>query len=104
MSVLFDKPRASFSPYAPRIWTMRVRPKKIREVIGPGGKMIKSIVEQTGVKIDIEDTGIVTIVSQDEASANEAIELIKRITKDIEVEASIWGRSKRSLISAPSWR
>lgn len=90
-----DKPRASFSPYAPRIWTMKVRPEKIREVIGPGGKMIKSIVDQTGVKIDIEDTGIVTIVSQDEASANEAIDLIKRITKDIEVGSIHLGKVKK---------
>jgi polyribonucleotide nucleotidyltransferase len=74
---------------------MKVRPEKIREVIGPGGKMIKSIVDQTGVKIDIEDSGIVTIVSQDEASANEAIELIKRITKDVEVGSIHLGKVKK---------
>jgi polyribonucleotide nucleotidyltransferase len=95
MTQTIEKPRESFSPYAPRIWTMKVRPEKIREVIGPGGKMIKSIVDQTGVKIDIEDTGIVTIVSQDAASANEAIELIKRITKDIEVGGIHLGKVKK---------
>ena len=95
MTQTLDKPRESFSPYAPRIWTMKVRPEKIREVIGPGGKMIKSIVDQTGVKIDIEDSGIVTIVSQDEASANEAIELIKRITKDVEVGSIHLGKVKK---------
>lgn len=95
MTQTLDKHRESFSPYAPRIWTMKVRPEKIREVIGPGGKMIKSIVDQTGVKIDIEDSGIVTIVSQDEASANEAIELIKRITKDVEVGSIHLGKVKK---------
>jgi polyribonucleotide nucleotidyltransferase len=95
MTQTLGKPRESFSPYAPRIWTMKVRPEKIREVIGPGGKMIKSIVDQTGVKIDIEDSGIVTIVSQDEASANEAIELIKRITKDVEVGSIHLGKVKK---------
>lgn len=90
-----DKPRESFSPYAPRIWTIKVRPEKVREVIGPGGKMIKSIVDQTGVKIDIEDNGMVTIVSQDEASANEAIDLIKRITKDVEVGSIHLGKVKK---------
>lgn len=90
-----DRPRDSFSPYAPRIWTIKVRPEKVREVIGPGGKMIKSIVDQTGVKIDIEDNGTVTIVSQDEASANEAIDLIKRITKDVEVGSIHLGKVKK---------
>jgi polyribonucleotide nucleotidyltransferase len=85
MGQTLDKPRENMSPYAPRIWTMKVRQEKIREVIGPGGKMIKSIVEQTGVKIDIEDSGLVKIVSHDETSALAAIDMIKRIVKDIEV-------------------
>jgi polyribonucleotide nucleotidyltransferase len=85
MGQTLDKPREVMSPYAPRIWTMKVRQEKIREVIGPGGKMIKSIIEQTGVKIDIEDSGLVKIVSHDETSAQAAIDMIKRITKDIEV-------------------
>ncbi len=63
MAQTLEKPRDILSPYAPRIWTLKIRPEKIREVIGPGGKVIKSIVEQTGVKIDIEDSGIVKIVS-----------------------------------------
>ncbi len=57
MAQTLEKPREILSPYAPRIWTIKIRPEKIREVIGPGGKVIKSIVEQTGVKIDIEDSG-----------------------------------------------
>ncbi|MGD0487972.1 MAG: polyribonucleotide nucleotidyltransferase [Syntrophorhabdales bacterium] len=95
MANTLDKPRAILSPYAPRIWTLKIRPEKIREVIGPGGKVIKSIVEQTGVKIDIEDSGIVKIVSHDENSANKAIEIIKGITKEIEVGAIYLGTVKR---------
>ena len=95
MAQTLDKPREILSPYAPRIWTIKIRPEKIREVIGPGGKVIKSIVEQTGVKIDIEDSGIVKIVSQDETSANKAIEIIKGITKEVEVGAVYLGIVRR---------
>jgi polyribonucleotide nucleotidyltransferase len=95
MANTLDKPRDILSPYAPRIWTLKIRPEKIREVIGPGGKVIKSIVEQTGVKIDIEDSGIVKIVSHDENSANKAIEIIKGITKEIEVGTVYLGTVKR---------
>ena len=95
MGQTLEKPRDIFSPYAPRIWTLKIRPEKIREVIGPGGKVIKSIVEQTGVKIDIEDSGIVKIVSHDEESANKAIEIIKGITKEIEPGGIYLGTVKR---------
>ena len=95
MAQTLDKPREILSPYAPRIWTIKIRPEKIREVIGPGGKVIKGIVEQTGVKIDIEDSGIVKIVSQDENSANKAIEIIKGITKEVEVGAVYLGTVRR---------
>jgi polyribonucleotide nucleotidyltransferase len=95
MAGTLEKPREILSPYAPRIWTMKIKPDKIREVIGPGGKVIKSIVEQTGVKIDIEDSGIVKIVSQDESSAQKAIEIIKGIIKDIEPGTVYMGVVKR---------
>jgi polyribonucleotide nucleotidyltransferase len=95
MSQTLSAPRDILSPYAPRIWTMKIKPDKIREVIGPGGKVIKGIVEQTGVKIDIEDSGIVKIVSQDEASAQKAIEIIKGIIKDIEPGTIYMGVVKR---------
>jgi polyribonucleotide nucleotidyltransferase len=95
MGETLPKPRTELSQYAPRIWTMKIRPEKIREVIGPGGKVIKSIVERTGVKIDIEDSGIVKIVSSDEASANAAIEIIKQITKEVEVGEIYTGRIKK---------
>ena len=95
MGQTLGAPRDILSPYAPRIWTLKIRPEKIREVIGPGGKVIKSIVEQTGVKIDIEDSGTVKIVSQDEDSANKAIEIIKGITREIEVGTIYMGVVKR---------
>ncbi|OPY70095.1 MAG: Polyribonucleotide nucleotidyltransferase [Syntrophorhabdaceae bacterium PtaU1.Bin034] len=95
MAQTLDKPRDILSPYAPRIWTMKIRPEKIREVIGPGGKVIKGIVEQTGVKIDIEDSGVVKIVSQDESSAQKAIDIIKGITREIEVGTIYMGTVKR---------
>jgi polyribonucleotide nucleotidyltransferase len=95
MTRTLEKPREILSPYAPRIWTIKIRPEKIREVIGPGGKVIKSIVEQTGVKIDIEDSGMVKIVSMDESSANKAIDIIKGITKEVEVGTIYLGVVKR---------
>ena len=95
MTRTLEKPRDILSPYAPRIWTIKIRPEKIREVIGPGGKVIKSIVEQTGVKIDIEDSGMVKIVSMDESSANKAIEIIKGITKEVEVGTVYMGVVRR---------
>jgi polyribonucleotide nucleotidyltransferase len=95
MTQTIEKPREILSPYAPRIWTLKIRPEKIREVIGPGGKVIKSIVEQTGVKIDIEDSGMVKIVSMDEESANKAIEIIKGITREIEPGTVYMGVVKR---------
>jgi polyribonucleotide nucleotidyltransferase len=95
MAGTLDKPREILSPYAPRIWTLKIRPEKIREVIGPGGKVIKGIVEQTGVKIDIEDSGVIQIVSQDETSANKAIEIIKGITREVEVGTIYMGTVTR---------
>ena len=78
-------PRATLSAHAPRIFTMKVKPGRVGEVIGPGGKMIRSIIEQTGVKIDIDDSGLITIASVDEDAANKAIEIISKITEEVEV-------------------
>lgn len=94
-----EKPRESMSPYAPRIFTIRIKPDKIRDVIGPGGKIIRGIVEQTGVKIDIEDDGVVKIASVDENSANEAIEIIKKLTKEAELGEIYTGRVKKIIDS-----
>ncbi|MGI6721835.1 MAG: polyribonucleotide nucleotidyltransferase [Anaerovoracaceae bacterium] len=79
------EPRKELSPYAPRIITMQVDPDKIRIIIGPGGKTINSIVEKTGVKIDIDDDGQVFIASHNMEGAKQAQEEIELLTKDVEV-------------------
>jgi polyribonucleotide nucleotidyltransferase len=79
------KARPALSPFAPRIICFKIPVDKIREVIGPGGKIIRGIVEQTGVKIDIEDDGTVAIASVDEAAAQKAMEIIGRIVEVPEV-------------------
>ncbi len=79
------EPRAELSPYAPRMYTVTVNPDKIRDIIGPGGKTIKKIIADTGVKIDTNDDGKVIIMSNDSTSANIALKMIKDITKEVEV-------------------
>jgi polyribonucleotide nucleotidyltransferase len=85
MDAAIAAPRGSLSPYAPRIITFKIPVDKIREVIGPGGKVIRGIVEQTGVKIDIEDDGTVAIASVDEAAAQKAMDIIGKIIEVPEV-------------------
>src|SRR5499426_66024 len=77
--------RTNVSGHAPRIITLKVRPDKIREIIGPGGKVIRGIIEATGVKMDVEDDGTVTIASSDEAASRKAIEMVQRIAAEAEV-------------------
>lgn len=79
------QPREHLSKYAPKIIRFTINPEKIREVIGPGGKMINKIIAETGVKIDIEDDGRVYIATPDEAAANKARRIIEGIAKDVEV-------------------
>ncbi len=88
-------PRANISSFAPRIFTIRINKDKIREVIGPGGKMIRSIIERTGCKIDVEDDGRIHIASVDEASAHKAIEIIKEITAEAELGKTYLGKVTR---------
>ncbi|PIV83164.1 MAG: polyribonucleotide nucleotidyltransferase [Nitrospirae bacterium CG17_big_fil_post_rev_8_21_14_2_50_50_9] len=78
-------PRENISVLAPRIVTIKIHPDKIREVIGPGGKMIRSIVEQTGAKIDIEDDGTVKIASADSEACENAIKIIRDLTQEAQV-------------------
>ncbi len=85
MDRAITKARPNLSPYAPRIISFKIPVDKIREVIGPGGKIIRGIVEQTGVKIDIEDDGTVAIASVDEAAAQKAMDIIGRIVEVPEV-------------------
>jgi polyribonucleotide nucleotidyltransferase len=77
--------RSDVSGHAPRIITLHVKPDKIREIIGPGGKVIRGIIEATGVKIDVEDDGTVMIASADEAAARKAIEMVQRIAAEAEI-------------------
>ncbi|MBR2661344.1 MAG: polyribonucleotide nucleotidyltransferase [Clostridia bacterium] len=79
------QPRTELSPYAPKIIRFTINPEKIREVIGPGGKMINKIIAETGVKIDIEDDGSVFISTPDQEAADKARHIIEGIAKDIEV-------------------
>ena len=85
MAATMPRPRTDLSAHAPRIVTLKIRPEKIRDVIGPGGKVIRSIIEETGVKIDVEDDGTVLIASSDGVAMQRAVELIQGITAEAEV-------------------
>ena len=85
MLEVIPEPREELSPYAPRILTMQINPEKIRDVIGSGGKVINKIIEQTGVTIDIEDSGMVYIASADSKAAKEAQDIIENIVHEVEV-------------------
>jgi polyribonucleotide nucleotidyltransferase len=87
--------RVKVSTYAPRIYTLQIPVDKIRDVIGPGGKMIRSIIEQTGVKIDVEDSGKVNVASNDEVSANKALQIIRDLTASAEVGKTYLGKVSR---------
>lgn len=85
MAGAIAEPRAEISKYAPRILTLKIHPDKIRDVIGPGGKIINGIIAKTGVKIDIEDDGTVIIASVNEEKGKEAYDIVRDITRDVEV-------------------
>jgi polyribonucleotide nucleotidyltransferase len=84
MNSVIAEPRADLSPYAPRIVTLQIDPEKIRDVIGPGGKIINKIIDETGVKIDIENDGRVMITSSEGEGMQKAIKLIEEITHEVE--------------------
>ena len=88
-------PKPDISEFAPRIITLKINPDKIREVIGPGGKMIRKIIQETGATIDIEDDGTVQIASSDSAALAKAVDIVKRITEDVEVGKMYTGKIKR---------
>jgi polyribonucleotide nucleotidyltransferase len=87
--------RSNTSKYAPRIYSLRIKREKIRDVIGPGGKVIRGITEQTGVKIDVSDDGKVNIAALDEAAARKAIQMIKDITAEAEMGKIYLGKVVR---------
>ena len=92
MEKTMSTPRGDISKYAPRIQTIQIKPEKVREVIGPGGKMIKSIIEATGVKLNIEDGGKVNIASIDPIMAEKAIQMVRDICAEPEVGKSYNGK------------
>ena len=87
--------RGNISTYAPRIITIKIPVDKIRDVIGPGGKMIRSIIERTGVKIDVEDNGTVNVASADGESAAKAIGIIQELTATPELHKTYLGKIQR---------
>ena len=95
MAPQIAEPRKELSPYAPKIVNMKINPDKIKDVIGSGGKVINKIIEETGVKIDIEEDGTVFIYSQDQESARRAQEIIENIVREIEVDGIYTGKVVR---------
>ena len=95
MNPVIDKPREEISKYAPRIVSTKIKVEKIKDVIGPGGKMINKIIDETGVKIDIEEDGQVLIYSSDSEKANEALEMIEDIVREVEVGGIYYGEVVR---------
>jgi polyribonucleotide nucleotidyltransferase len=90
-----EQPRTTISAYAPHIYTMHINRQKIGELIGPGGKVIRGIVEQTGAKIDVEDDGRVNVAAVDETSANKALKMIKDLMAEAEIGKTYLGKVVR---------
>ena len=84
MMQTISTPRENLSKYAPKIYTMQINPDKIRDIIGPGGKVINKIIDETGVKIDIDDTGKIFIASVTQEGGETAIDMINKIVKEVE--------------------
>ena len=97
MGKVLAEPRPELSPWAPRIYTLQIKPEKIREVIGPGGKVINEIIDKCEVSIDIEDSGKIFITAEKEEAAQKALEWIKNITREVKVGEVFHGKVKRIL-------
>jgi polyribonucleotide nucleotidyltransferase len=95
MREALEKPRPELSPFAPRFVTIKIRTEKIREIIGPGGKVIRGIQEQTGTKIDVEDDGRVTVFSPDSESVQKAVAIIQDICREVELDRIYLGKVKK---------
>ena len=95
MLAVLPEPRAQISEYAPRIYTLQINRQKIGELIGPGGKVIRGIIEQTGVKIDVEDDGKVNVAASDETAARKALKLIKDLVAEAELGKTYLGKVVR---------
>lgn len=97
MAKVIKKPRTELSPYAPRIIILKINPAKIREVIGPGGKVINEIIEECGVSIDIEDSGKIFVTAGKEEAVKKAVAWIKNITREAKVGEIFQGKVTRIL-------
>jgi len=97
MAKVLSGPKPELSPHAPRILILQINPVKIREVIGPGGKVINEIIEECGVSIDIEDSGRIFVTSEKEEAARKAVEWIKNITHEVKAGEIFQGKVKRIL-------
>jgi polyribonucleotide nucleotidyltransferase len=97
MLAVLPRPRSEMSAYAPRITTITINPDKIRDIIGPGGKMIRKITEETGAQIDVEDDGRVFISAVDQDAGKRAIEWIKGLTDEVEVGKIYKGKVVRMM-------
>ena len=97
MNKVLAKPRANLSQWAPRIYILQIKPEKIREVIGPGGKIINEIIEKCEVSIDIEDSGRIFIIAEKQEAVEKAIAWIKNITKEVKIGEVFHGKVKRIL-------
>ncbi len=95
MNEAIAEPRGEISIYAPRITTMKVKPDRIRDVIGPGGKNIRQIISETGVSINVEDDGTVTIATSDAAAASMAVDMVNWLTEEAEVGKIYLGKVKK---------
>ena len=92
MTAAIPAPRADLSPYAPRIVTLQINPDKIRDVIGKGGKVINEIIDKTGVTMDIEDSGIVSICSANGEAMKKAVEWVKMLTREVKIGEVFLGK------------
>ena len=97
MAKIIQKPRNELSSHAPRILILQINPNKIREVVGPGGKIINAIIDECGVSIDIEDSGRIFVTGEKEEAAKKAVEWIKNITREAKVGETFQGRVTRIL-------
>ena len=95
MLAIIPAPRTEISPYAPRIFTTSIDPEKIGDVIGPGGKTIKKIIDETGAEIDIEDDGRVFIAAVNSLAGEKALKMIEQLTKDVKVGELYTGKVVR---------
>jgi polyribonucleotide nucleotidyltransferase len=95
MEATMKEPRAEISPYAPKIVTMQINPEKIRDVIGPGGKVIRAIQSETDTRVEVEDTGLVKIIAVNKEAAEKARKTIEAIVQEAEVGAIYEGTVRK---------